>query len=92
MPTIISETTGVTLGFAIAVIGGIISLVWQYARTVSKISQLEAEIKDVANMVHAVAKEQDRIKSENSHLLDRMARMETKIDFIIEALKEHKNI
>lgn len=94
MPTIFNDSTAVPLGFALTFVITLCGLIWQYAKLVARFGEQEEKLKahgDVVytsrQMVNRLEQEIEALRKEGSGLLDRMARMETKIDFIIESLK-----
>jgi hypothetical protein len=77
MEGILSGNTPMTIGLAISLIGGVVWLTKMYALS----KQNEKEIIKIWLEIEA-------IKKDNSVIIERMARIETKLDTVIEQLKK----
>jgi len=108
MLTLIDQSTGITLGLAITVVGSIIGCIVHYAKVLGRLYAVETilgrvekdlegyapRVKEIDDMqkilnekIYAFALEQKLLRDGFSAMVDRMARVETKLDFIIKALE-----
>lgn len=94
---IITSQTGITIGVVVILIGGVVWATKLWATAVAnqkaveelsvKISVLEKQIVEYTYIKHAIdmcLSRISKVESDNNATVDRMARMETKIDVIVE--------
>jgi len=74
---VISSETGIALGVVVVLIGAVLWL----AKIQSMAAQSKGEIVGLQKRI-------DTLEIESNDVADRMARIETKLDFLIENLKE----
>lgn len=79
MEGVLSSGTPITVGLAITLIGGVYWLTKMYSLT----KQNERDIVKIWLEV-------ETIKSNNTLIVDRMARIETKLDSVLEAIRSKK--
>lgn len=85
---LISENTGITIGVVIVLIGGVVwltklhSLASTNARRLKQVERMNNERDS------SLGKRIDLLETETNTILERMARIETKLDFLIENLKK----
>ena len=88
MEGLISDTSSITLGLAITLITSIAGFVWQTAKQSSRIEELGRDIENMSKKIDTMQNEQEKIKTDNTHISERMVRIETKLDIIIESFKK----
>ena len=74
---IITEDTGVTIGLVIAIMGGVVWLTRVHFIGTTNRNAIEAQANQLADL-----------KKESSLVLDRIARIETKLDILLDQLKK----
>jgi hypothetical protein len=92
---VISPDTGVTIGLLITAMGGVVWLTRIWAankRNGEEIAQMVISIEHiekVQSMAHEkTAKRIRDVEKQNVGVLDRMARIETKIDLLLDSIKK----
>lgn len=88
-PTVLSRETLVPVGVVLLLVGGIISgIIWiMNVRTTSETALQKSE--ETAQRQARVEADIESLKQQILQSIDRMARMETKIDIILESVKKN---
>lgn len=84
---VISENTPITLGLVIILVGFIVWLSKLHMTTASQGKQIEEIKVSQGKQIDEINHRLKDMETEGAKTVDRMARIETKIDYIIDALK-----
>lgn len=92
---VVSSDTGVTVSVLVTVVGAVVWMtkIWALARRnkeeVAQMAEAVKHIEEVQARAHEkTAKRIHEVEKQNAGVLDRMARIETKIDLLIEHFKK----
>jgi len=85
---LISENTGITIGLVLIIAGGVIWLTKLHSLALANARRLKDFEKMNTDRDTSLARRVDLLEAETNTILERMARIETKLDFLIEHLKK----
>lgn len=98
MPTLFSENTGITIGFALTIIGIISTAIWKYstdrATIEEKFGKMDGDIRTTGELAYmarqdvvVIRKEIEDLQQANNVTSQWMAKMEVKIDRLLEDVR-----